>query len=507
MISLTRIVKATFLERSRCLSYWALIILALIAAVIGYPRIKGPIKVFVLEPNVFIQASNPSWVPVSVVLVLGLFLPIISYLFLKNTIGIDYQNHTNVILASVLFSKIKYIGGKFLANCLLLFILWIIIILGKIIMVILQFPGKFIDFYQFLTPFLTLLPCIFIISMLAIFTEIVPFLRGNLGIILVSFFSLICYGVSIENYNSLFLKIINPSGSSYLFKMIQDTCAKTVGQPLKQTMLFSSGNFKGTGKQTLFFQPIKFTHQDLLIFIIQLIICIVMLILAGFIFSPHRYSNKIRNNLIPINLIHDHRKLKTINSKIHSKSASSSLLKTSFALLWRPLSIYNKLALIILWLTAWFSSLTIKQLIILPLILLTELPLLSNLGSQITQSGSYQWLITIPKAQNKQQIFEYVASLTFTLILLLPFMIKSSYIALLLTCFSIMICMLAQVLGLITRSNRMFIFLMVIFCFIYLNGITNLLPINRLNSSVWLIYLGVTLVLFLIKYSLKQLSK
>lgn len=503
MISLTRIIKATFLERSRRLSYWALIILTLIAAVIGYPRIKGPIKVFVLEPNLFIQANNPSWVPVSVVLVLGLFLPIISYLFLKNTIEIDDQNHTNVLMASVSFSKINYIGGKFLANCLLLFILWIVIILGTIIMVILQFPGKFIDFYQFLTPFLTLLPGIFIISTLAIFTEIVPFLRGILGIILVSFFSLICYGVSIENYNSFFLKIINPSGSSYLFKMIQDTCIKTVGQPLKQTMLLSSGNFKETGKQTLFFLPIKFTQQDLLIFIIQLIICIVMLILAGFIFSPHKYSNKIRKNSIPINLVHDHHKLKTINSK----SASSSLLKTSFALLWRPLSIYNKLALIILWLTAWLSSLAIKQLIILPLILLTELPLLSNLGSQITQFGFYQWLITIPKAQNKQQFFEYVASLTFTLILLLPFMLKSSYIALLLVCFSIMLCMLAQVLGLITKSNRMFIFLMVIFCFIYLNGITNLLPINKLNPSVCLVYLGVTLVLFLIKCSLKQLIK
>lgn len=82
-----------------------------------------------------------------------------------------------------------------------------------------------------------------------------------------------------------------------------------------------------------------------------------MLILAGFIFSPHKYSNKIRKNSIPINLVHDHHKLKTINSK----SASSSLLKTSFALLWRPLSIYNKLALIILWLTAWLSSLAIKQ--------------------------------------------------------------------------------------------------------------------------------------------------
>ena len=115
--------------------------------------------------------------------------------------------------------------------------------------------------------------------------------------------------------------------------------------------------------------------------------------------------------------------------------------------------------------------------------------------------------MTIPKAQNKQQFFEYVASLTFTLILFLPFMLKSSYTALLLVCFSIMICMLAQVLGLITKGNRMFIFLMVIFCFIYLNGITNLLPINKLNPSVCLVYLGVTQILFLIKCSLKQLIK
>ncbi|WP_181190476.1 hypothetical protein [Bombilactobacillus bombi] len=465
------------------------------------------------------QASNPTWIPVSVVLVLGFFLPIVGYIFLKNALEIDKQNQVYELMSTIQFSKLNYILGKFISNCLLLFILWIVIIVGTFFMVLLQFPGKYISAAQFFTPFSTLIPGIFIISAISIFTEVTPILRGFLGTILVSFFFLLDYIFSATYYNVPFLRIVNPSGSGYLFKMIEDTSVKTSGHYLGQTMLLSGGSIHQTGSKELVFSPIYFNKQDFNIFFYQLLICIVLILLAAWFFSPHHY----RNNVFLNNRKSFKGKLRSTKNKSSSKDKDKDvpewqpvisesvhwlpLLSATFLQLWRTLSLFNKLALLILWIVAWFSSFPFVQQIIFPLFLLMELPFLSNLGAQATKSGFFDWLKTISFGQKRQQISEYVSGLLFTLVLLLPLMTKSLSSLVILVCFAVFLCSLAQFLGFLTKSNRPFIFLLVMFCFIYLNGATKLLPLTGNNLIMELIYLSLAIILFLLKKIFKLLFR
>nr|AGS52503.1 hypothetical protein [uncultured bacterium contig00005] len=65
MISIWGVARACFVERLRRFSFIAIMALSLFAAFWFVPRDDGSMQVMAIQPDRFIQAGNPSWIPVA----------------------------------------------------------------------------------------------------------------------------------------------------------------------------------------------------------------------------------------------------------------------------------------------------------------------------------------------------------------------------------------------------------------------------------------------------------
>lgn len=506
-----RIMRADFYERTRRWSYWALVLIALFMGVICSPRSTSSFKVFTLGPDTYKQASNPTWIPISVCLIVGLFLPIVEYIYLKNAIGIDQEYDVSTLMETMQFSKFKYILGKFLSGCLLIFGLLCIVMIGTFGMILIRFSGRSISLGQFFNPFLVMVPGIILIAILSLFSEAMPFLRSTFGTDIVSILIFITYMTGALVPNSIFTKIISFSGDNYLIRAINQASINAIGEPLKGSFLLLAGNTneKATGTKALIFPTISFSAQDKLALICQLGLLILLILLTVLVFSPHRYQNK---SMLKVKRFSDRAVPPIVaKEKLHPIEGHSAniwqLLRLSFVQLSSSVSTYVKLALLILWLLSFVLPKTIDIQTMLPLIFLVELPFLGSLGVQAHATGFYPWLKTVNHGQVKQGFFEFLAGFITTFLLVIPIIFKAFNSSLLLLSFSLFIVLLAQFLGSLTKDNRMFIFLMVIFWFIYLNGRTLILPIGQNTSLATMIYLGLTLILFVFQMLLNRVNK
>ena len=102
----------------------------LFLSVISTPRAKGVIQVLSIDPTVYRQADNPSWLPSAAALILGLILPIIGFLFIRNSLSLDRETGVADLFMTTSFHRFRYVFGKFTANCLLLVSLWLTVVIG-----------------------------------------------------------------------------------------------------------------------------------------------------------------------------------------------------------------------------------------------------------------------------------------------------------------------------------------------------------------------------------------
>lgn len=464
--------QADFKERMRRWSYWTLVLLALFMGVIGSPNRNSSFSVFTIDPKIYRQASNPTWIPISVCLVLGLFLPIIEYIYLKNMLIVDQKNGAAELMSTIQFSKVKYILGKLLSACLLMLSLLIFIIIGSFAMILLRFPGQNFSWQQFLMPFLLMIPGIVLIAILAIFSETVSFLRGTLGTILISVLILISYIWGTTDPANFIVRIGNFSGNVYLIETIRKACIAASGKSFTSLGVLSS-TIKSTGTRDLIFPAISFSKQNVAVFICQLLLLLIFFLMTVIFFTPHHYQNKVKKSATSY---------KKVKQPVSNKAIRPvPLLKLSFINLWLPMSYWVKLGILILWLLALGSDRQTCVQFLLPLILLVALPFLSNIGVQGQKMGMNVWLKTINNSRRKQALFECLAGFFSTLLLLFPIIIKSGKGAFLLVSFTFFLVLFAWLLGKMTGDNRLFVFFMVVFWFIYLNGATLFLPILGRN--------------------------
>lgn len=125
-----RIMKADLFQRIRIPSFFVTVAMLLFLSVISTPRAKGVIQVLSIDPTVYRQADNPSWLPSSAALILGLILPIIGFLFIRNSLSLDRETGVADLFMTTRFHRFRYVFGKFTANCLLLVSLWLTVVIG-----------------------------------------------------------------------------------------------------------------------------------------------------------------------------------------------------------------------------------------------------------------------------------------------------------------------------------------------------------------------------------------
>jgi hypothetical protein len=175
---------ADFYERARRFSF--LLILAAVIAM-GVLVNNGTLIIYLrsgdlnpLSPN-FRGVFNSAWIGTMTVLLVNFYLSLFGFYLVKDCIERDIRTGVGQIIATTPVRRATYLFGKWISNCLVLFVLVVILAAAAAIMVLLKREAV-LELGALLMPFLAVaLPCMAVTAAIAVVFETVPWLRGALG--------------------------------------------------------------------------------------------------------------------------------------------------------------------------------------------------------------------------------------------------------------------------------------------------------------------------------------
>ncbi len=188
---LFHIVRADFLERVRRYSF---LLTMAFSIYLGYAIYAGQIS---LRLNNYQGVANSAWLGSVAGLVGSVFLSLVGFYVVKNTIQRDRETRVGRILAATPLSKIVYTLGKALSNFAVLGLMVLILAAEAVVIQWARMGMGRVDFFELLTPLLVFGLCsVGVTSALAVLFETIPGLRGGLGNIV--YFFLWCYLISMS---------------------------------------------------------------------------------------------------------------------------------------------------------------------------------------------------------------------------------------------------------------------------------------------------------------------
>ena len=124
---------------------------------------------------------NSAWIGTMTVMVTNLVLGLFGFYLVSDCIQRDIRTGVGQIIATTPVSRAAYLVGKWISNCLVLFMLVLILAAAAVIMVLLQSEAA-LDLGALLMPFLAIaLPYMALTAAIAVVFETVPRLRGAAG--------------------------------------------------------------------------------------------------------------------------------------------------------------------------------------------------------------------------------------------------------------------------------------------------------------------------------------
>ncbi len=175
---------ADFYERARRYSF-----LVTLAAVILMGVLVNNGSMFLClrstDPNLLSTSYrgefNSAWIGTMTVLVLNNFLGLFGFYLVSDCIKRDIRTGVGQIIATTPISRVEYLIGKWISNCLVLFLLVLILAVAAAIMVLVQGQAV-LDLGALLLPFFAVaLPFMTLVAALAVVFDSVPWLRGTVG--------------------------------------------------------------------------------------------------------------------------------------------------------------------------------------------------------------------------------------------------------------------------------------------------------------------------------------
>jgi hypothetical protein len=140
----------------------------------------GPGDMNPLSPS-YRGEFNSAWIGTMTVLLTNTFLGLFGFYLVNDCIKRDIRTGVGQIIATTPVSRAAYLIGKWISNCLVLFVLVLILAVAAAIMVLLKGEAA-LDLVALLLPFLAVaLPSMALTAALAVVFETVPWLRGAVG--------------------------------------------------------------------------------------------------------------------------------------------------------------------------------------------------------------------------------------------------------------------------------------------------------------------------------------
>ena len=226
--------RADFLERSRRFSFLALLILSMLAAFFFMPN-DTTWQVMAVTPYIFDFTHDPSWLPMRSAWGLGMFLPMLGYYYVCNTLAFDERMGVDQLIRSSTTKTHVYFIGKFLSDCMLLYLAVAVVMICTAFAMITRFPGQWLSMHVFLSPFIFLAAAIPLVSAIAIIFESTCYLRGGTGAII--YFVLYVLIMDKSSHTGAFsqvtpewIRLIDFTGMSRLYPSLIDDIFSQTGR-------------------------------------------------------------------------------------------------------------------------------------------------------------------------------------------------------------------------------------------------------------------------------------
>jgi len=179
-LTLLRFVRGDFLERTRSYSFLVTLIVILSGASLGLPT--NTASYATVDMDGWRGRYNSAWVGASVSLLTSLFLSLVGFYLVKNSLERDRRTGVGQVLAATPLSRYGYLLGKALSNAAVLGVLVVAVMLMAGVMQALRSESRVINLVDLTAPFLLVtMPFMMLVGALAVLFEAVPLLRGSFG--------------------------------------------------------------------------------------------------------------------------------------------------------------------------------------------------------------------------------------------------------------------------------------------------------------------------------------
>ena len=486
------VAKADFLERVRRFSFVAFCALAVFFTFWFVPRPSG-FTALVIDPGVFLQGSDPSWIPMSAAMCGGMLLDLFGFAYLFNSIQRDRESGVLSLLRASPTKRAAYLFGKLISDTLLLLCLLIAILAGAFLIMEIRFPGRFLVPWDFFSPFLSVVPGLIFVSAFALLMECAPLFRQRSGLSIALF---LCLSVSILSLASMdinpyrLISVFDAGGYLWMRDSISAAAFAATGRPLRQISIFTNSHVGGANLKPLVFHGLVPSAPYLTDKLALLAASVLIVLLASRLLPKTEKATSLK--LAPASS----RAKDSFRQKI--PALRFGLFSSKIRKVLGPQTAFWRVCAAGLWAACWFSPITAVRSSLLTLAFAWLIPVFSRMGCLEYRSGMAGVLRTVPGAAVRQAFACWRVGITVSLAAALPALVRflclsdgAEFLSALI--FAVFVPSMALFLGEYTASNRAFEILLLILCFLALN-VPSLLIAGRLSASFFL-HMAVTVPL------------
>lgn len=174
------LVRADFFERTRRYAYVATVAATLLIGTLLLPGRNANYETFLIDN--YRGVYNSAWVGASCALLAAMLLSLFGFYLVKSAVERDRTTRVGEIIATTSVGRFEYALGKVLSNFLVLASMTAIFAITAVAMQLLRGENMSVNIAQIGVPFaLVVLPLVAVVAALAVFFEMIPWLRGGLG--------------------------------------------------------------------------------------------------------------------------------------------------------------------------------------------------------------------------------------------------------------------------------------------------------------------------------------
>ena len=479
--------RADFLERTRRFSFMALCAAVMFLTFFSVPDVKAPFVSVCLEPYIFRQGSNATWIPITISLCGGILFPIVGFGFVKGNISMDRNSGFLYTCQSMNMKNSSYIVGKFLSNLLMLTIMWFVAIVSAAVMLVSKFPSHMPGFYEYISPFMGIYPGIVFAAVFAVILESLPIhdrFKNAAGITTLFIMFLISYSTS--DYSSPLIRIVDYSNYRWNVESINSVVNPVIGHDVWETgILVPGGMFsESDGTKEIFFHGLLWDSSYFADKIFLVAICLILVAVAVMTLeqAEREKKNKAEQSREQMRFAHSHY---LSHFMFELKMLFKGFPKAVFILIGG------------LWVYSFFAPLQYVQGYVWVITLIFAMPVFSQIGCREHEYNMAEYFMTIQYSLVKQALYSYLWGVFVLLMISIPVVLKLIWLheyfsAFCYVVFSLFIPAAASFLGEYSKTRRAFETLFLLLCFLLIN-----LPSFLLNGYA-VVIMGTGMVTFLL---------